>query len=244
MAENLSVTLPRHVAIILDGNRRWAKQKGLPISEGHRKVAMEVIEHLADFAIRKGIQYLTLWAFSTENWHRSEEEVSTLMTLFREGFAKSTAQLHKKGVRIITIGDLSRFADDIQQGINKRVEETKNNTQLVVIFALNYGGRNEILRASKKMLHQARKENWSEDQIEKITEEAIEQQLDTAQTMAVPDPDLLIRPGGEQRLSGFMPWQTTYTELYFTPTLMPDFDDTEFQKALDEYARRNRRFGH
>ncbi len=219
------MVIPKHVAIIMDGNRRWAKQRGLAIIKGHRKVAEEMIERLADFAIAKGISYLTLWAFSTENWERPKEEVAGVMDLFRETFATSADRLHKKGVRVAVIGQLDRFPKDIQEGVAHWVEETKNNQQLTVTFALNYGGRDEIRRA--------------------VAEGGVgfEQHLDTTAKISLPDPDLLIRPGGEKRLSGFLTWQSVYTELYFTDVLMPDFDEAEFMKALEDFAARQRRFG-
>jgi len=224
MAETKSL-IPKHVAIIMDGNRRWARQHGLSVIKGHRKVAEEMIERLADFAIIKGINHLTLWAFSTENWQRSQEEVTGIMDLFRETFATSAERLHKKEVRVAVIGDLSRFPKDIQNGVNFWIKETKNNKKLIVTFALNYGGRDEIQRAVK------------------IGQENFEQFLDTKKMIDLPDPDLLIRPGGEKRLSGFLTWQTVYSELYFTDVLMPDFDEQEFDKALKDYGLRQRRFG-
>jgi len=224
MAET-KVTIPKHVAIIMDGNRRWARQNGLAIIKGHRKVAEEMIERLADFAILKGIVYMTLWAFSTENWQRPEDEVDGIMDLFRETFSTSAEKLHKKGVRVAVIGDLSRFPKDIRDGVNFWIKETENNQKLIVTFALNYGGRDEIKRAVQ------------------IGGRDFEQFLDTQKMIALPDPDLLIRPGGEKRLSGFLTWQTVYSELYFTDVLMPDFDEKEFAKALEDYAQRQRRFG-
>jgi undecaprenyl diphosphate synthase len=221
----LKPTIPKHVAIIMDGNRRWAKRNGLAIIKGHRKVAEEMIERLADFAISQGINYLTLWAFSTENWQRPAEEVAGVMELFRETFRTSAERLHEKQVRVAAIGDLSRFPTDIQEGVEFWVKETAKNQKLTVTFALNYGGRDEIKRAVL------------------AGEADFEKHLDTKKMITLPDPDLLIRPGGEQRLSGFLTWQSVYTELYFTDVLMPDFDEKEFAKALAEYARRQRRFG-
>ncbi len=220
-----NLNIPQHVAIIMDGNRRWARQRGLFVVKGHRKVAEETIEKLADFALSKGIKYLTLWAFSTENWQRPKEELDGIMDLFRETFATSAAKLHDKGVRVASIGDLSRFPNDVREGIEHWVNETKNNQQLIVTFALNYGGRDEIVRAVK-----AGGEKFADF-------------LDTKRMLDLPDPDLLIRPGGEKRLSGFLIWQSVYSELYFTDVLMPDFDDREFDKALLDYAQRQRRFG-
>lgn len=224
MAET-KLIIPKHVAIIMDGNRRWARQNGLAIIKGHRKVAEEMIERLADFAILKGIAYMTLWAFSTENWQRPEEEVDGIMDLFRETFSTSAEKLHKKGVRVAVIGDLSRFPKDIRDGVNFWIKETEDNHKLIVTFALNYGGRDEIQRAVRD------------------GGQNFEQFLDTKKIIALPDPDLLIRPGGEKRLSGFLTWQTVYSELYFTDVLMPDFDEKEFAKALEDYAQRQRRFG-
>ncbi len=218
-------TIPTHVAIIMDGNRRWARRNGLAIIKGHRKVAEEMIERLADFCILKGIKYLTLWAFSTENWQRPEEEVSGIMDLFRETFATSAERLHKKGVRVAIIGNLSRFPKDIQDGVNFWLNETEKNQELTVTFALNYGGRDELIRAVRQ----------GGANFEKF--------LDTKKLVDLPDPDLLIRPGGEKRLSGFLTWQSVYSELYFTDVLMPDFDEAEFNKALEDYASRQRRFG-
>jgi len=224
MSETKSL-IPNHVAIIMDGNRRWARQHGMAIIKGHRKVAEEMIERLADFAISQKIGYLTLWAFSTENWQRSKDELDGIMDLFRETFATSAKKLHKKGVRVAVIGDMNRFPKDIQEGVDFWVKETKNNRNLIVTFALNYGGRDDIKRAVR------------------IGGENFEDFLDTKKIINLPDPDLLIRPGGEKRLSGFLTWQTVYSELYFTDVLMPDFDEKEFSKALEEYAKRQRRFG-
>lgn len=217
--------IPNHVAIIMDGNRRWARQHGMAVVKGHRKVAEEMIERLADFAITSKISYLTLWAFSTENWQRPADEVTGIMNLFRETFSTSAERLHKKGVRVAVIGDLSRFPKDIQDGVEFWIKETENNEKLIVTFALNYGGRDEIIRAVKE------------------GGENFENFLDTKKMIALPDPDLLIRPGGEKRLSGFLTWQTVYSELYFTDVLMPDFDEKEFALALVDYAQRQRRFG-
>ena len=220
-----NLNIPQHVAIIMDGNRRWARQRGLFAIKGHRKVAEEIIEKLADFSLNKGIKYLTLWAFSTENWQRPQEELDGIMDLFRETFSTSAKKLHNKGVRVASIGDLSRFPKDIREGIEHWLIETKNNHKLTVTFALNYGGRDEIQRAVE-----AGGVNFIKF-------------LDTQRDLHLPDPDLIIRPGGEKRLSGFLIWQSVYSELYFTDVLMPDFDEREFAKALDDYAQRQRRFG-
>jgi undecaprenyl diphosphate synthase len=221
--------LPRHVAIIMDGNRRWARKRGLAIIKGHRKVADELIEELADHCIEKGIKYLTLWAFSTENWKRDKAEVELMMNLFREMLEKNIDQLHQKGIRISTIGNLSRFDQDIRTKIEQGIEKTKQNKNLTLTFALNYGGRDDLLRAVNNLSDEA-----------EITQELIDQNLDTSD---LPDPDFIIRPGGEKRLSGFLLWQSEYSELYFSDILMPDFGAKELEKALIDYQDRQRRFG-
>lgn len=220
---------PQHIAIIMDGNRRWARAQGLKIIQGHRKVARELIEELADVCLAEKIPYLTLWAFSTENWKRDKQEVNYLMDLFREMLTENIDRLHQKKIKINTIGDLSRFPQDIQAKAKQGVAKTKHNQALTLTFALNYGGRNEIIRAIKKI-----------DKPSKITEEKLNKLLDTHD---LPDPDLIIRPGGERRFSGFMLWQSEYSELYFTDVLMPDFNSEEFKKALENFTERQRRFG-
>jgi len=230
--------IPQHVAIIMDGNRRWARKQGLSIIKGHRKTAEETIEKLADYAISVGIQFLTLWAFSTENWQRDSKELEGIMGLFRETFSTAAERLHKKGVRVHTIGDLGRFPQDIREGVEHWKKETLNNKKLVVTFALNYGGRDEIIRAVKRLIVQEK--NLTEKE---IVPELLEKYLDTKFELDLPDPDLIIRPGGEQRLSGYLPWQGVYSELYFCSTLMPDFNEKEFAKALSEFDSRQRRFG-
>jgi undecaprenyl diphosphate synthase len=228
--------VPKHVAIIMDGNRRWAKQQGLQLLQGHQKVARELIERLARHAIARKISLLTLWAFSTENWQRETEEVNGLMELFREAFQMNASKLHEAGVRLAVIGDLTKFPSDIQQGVSEWLKKTANNTALTVVFALNYGGRDELVRGVKKIVSQG-------TAAAEVTEQVVVQALDTAQFGALANVDLLIRPGGEQRLSGFLPWQSTYAELYFTPVLMPDFTEVEFDQALAEFQQRQRRFG-
>jgi undecaprenyl diphosphate synthase len=230
--------IPQHVAIIMDGNRRWARKQGLSIIKGHRKTAEETIERLADYAVEVGIKFLTLWAFSTENWHREQTEVEGIMNLFRETFSTAAERLHKKGIRVHTIGDLSLFPQDIREGVEHWKSETAKNKKLVVTFALNYGGRDEIIRAINRLMA---KEKSLKNQL--ITADIFEKYLDTKQIVDLPDPELIIRPGGEQRLSGYLPWQSVYSELYFCETLMPAFDEKEFAKALNEFAQRQRRFG-
>jgi undecaprenyl diphosphate synthase len=216
--------LPKHIAIIMDGNRRWAKARHLPIVAGHQRVVEGRVEELIDHAGHLGIPYLTFWAFSTENWERPENEVKGIMGLFRLALEKYAERMIKKGARLRVIGDMNKFDQDIREGMEKFIKVSANNTKINVTFALNYGGRDEIRRA---ILAADKKEDF-------------EKYLDT---VGMPDPDLIIRTGGEQRLSGFMLWQSEYSELYFTQTLMPDFDTKAFDEALAEYGRRERRRG-
>lgn len=230
---SIAPVIPQHIAIVMDGNRRWAREHGLELIKGHRVVAQQVIEQLVDRCVELGVSYLTLWAFSTENWRRDPQEVSGLMTLFRESFGTSSSRLHDKGVKIQTIGDMSKFPADIQENTQKWIDVTSKNTKITVTFALNYGGRDEILRAVNQW-------HVHHSQTEKMTEKILSESIDTA---GMPDPDLIIRPGGEQRLSGFLTWQSVYAELYFTKILMPDFGPAELDKAIAEYQSRQRRFG-
>lgn len=223
--------LPKHVAVIMDGNRRWAKAKGLSAVGGHTHVVDHVMESIIQHAGDVGVEYLTLWAFSTENWNRDPIELSGIMELFRRGVMEKLGALVERGARLRFIGDLTKFSKDLQAGMNKAVEASKNNTGINVTFALNYGGRDEILRAVNKLTSQ---------QTNKITIEELEKNLDTA---GMPEPDLIIRTGGEQRMSGFMMWQSEYSEFYFTQTLMPDFNSEKFDEAIEEYEKRQRRFG-
>ncbi len=239
--------LPQHIAIIMDGNRRWARENKLQMIAGHRKAAEDRIDELVDYCIKKEIPYLTLWAFSTENWNRPKNEVKGIMNLLREALETSLKKLHEKGVKFNTIGELSRFDQDIQDQLEFWKKETKNNTAITVTFALNYGGRDEIVRAVKKLLKEKAGQGKAaelkaelKEVAAEISEPEIEKFLDTSN---LPDPDLIIRPGREKRLSGFLTWQNVYSELYFSDVLMPDFGAEELEKALDEFARRKRRFG-
>ncbi|MBD3250607.1 MAG: di-trans,poly-cis-decaprenylcistransferase [Candidatus Pacebacteria bacterium] len=239
--DRFSTTIPQHVCIIMDGNRRWARKNKLQVFKGHEKVAFEMMDRLIDRSIKRGVKYLTLWAFSTENWKRSQKEVGALLSIFRQMFERDIQELHQKGVRFNTIGDMSRFPEDIQQNMSKMKQESQQNKTITVTFALNYGGHDELLRAIRQMTAELEKEAHSSDiSLEKITKEKLEQYLDTTD---LPDPDFIIRTGGEQRLSGFMSWQSAYAELYFPQVLMPDFDEVEFDKALIEFDSRQRRFG-
>lgn len=221
--------IPTHIAIIMDGNRRWAKEQGLPPLSGHQRVADEILEPLVEHAALRGVKYITFWAFSTENWKRNAAEVEGIMRIFRHVIQNRWARLHEKGVRVRVIGDLSKFPRDIQDSLVKVIDQTKENTKITAVFALNYGGRNEILRAMKSVAH-----------ISELTEESFSQLLDTK---GIPDPDLIIRTSGEQRLSGFLPWQGVYSELCFPLFHMPDFTSERLDEAIEEYSRRTRRFG-
>lgn len=225
--------LPKHLAIIMDGNRRWARAKGLPVVAGHRKVVEERVEELIEHAAELKIPYITFWAFSTENWGREQTEVGGIMKLFKWALMHRAKRLTDKGAKVKMIGDLAKFPEDIRNGFEKLVTDSKNNKRITVTFALNYGGRDEIIRAVNKIYDLSFK-------IYDLNKDNFGNFLDTA---GVPDPDLIIRTGGEQRLSGFMLWQSEYAELYFTEKLMPDFDSKALDEALAEYARRERRRG-
>lgn len=220
---------PQHIAIIMDGNRRWARKLGLPVLSGHQKVADEVLEPLVEHAAKCGVRFITFWAFSTENWQREKSEVEGIMRIFRHVIGKRWQRLHEKGVRVRVIGDMSKFAPDIQDSLRKVIEQTKDNKKITAIFALNYGGRDEIVRAIHKL-----------DRTKTIKESDLAAVLDTA---GIPDPELIIRTGGEQRLSGFLLWQSEYSELYFPSFYMPEFTPEKLDEAIEEYASRQRRFG-
>ncbi|MDP1722412.1 MAG: polyprenyl diphosphate synthase [Candidatus Gottesmanbacteria bacterium] len=228
--------IPTHIAVIMDGNRRWARVHGLPILEGHRKVANDVLEPLIEHAATRGVKYMTFWAFSTENWNRAETEVRGIMMIFRHVIKKRWARLHEKGVRIRVIGDLAKFPADIQKSLNDVIEQTTNNTTITAVFALNYGGRDEILRAIETW----RANPKSQIPISKLTQEEFSNFLDSK---GIPDPELIIRTGGEQRLSGFLLWQSEYSELYFPTWFMPEFTPEKLDEAIGEYQQRKRRFG-
>lgn len=228
--------IPAHIAIIMDGNGRWAKKKGLPRTLGHR-AGVEALREVVRTASDIGVQYLTLFAFSTENWKRPEQEVSALMKLLIEFLKKEVSELHKNNVRINTIGDIYRFPVSVQDEINKSKSLTKNNTGLWVNIALNYGSRDEITRAVKKLSKDVLDNKLH---INEINEDTISKYLDTEN---IPDPDLLIRTSGEYRFSNFLLWQCAYTELLFTDTYWPDFDGEHLLKAILDFQNRQRRFG-
>ena len=227
-----NLIIPKHIAIILDGNGRWAKKRLLPRAMGH-KAGCETLEKIVEDCARLGVSYLTVYGFSTENWKRSEEEVSALMNLFRLYMKKLMEVANNNNVLVKMIGDKSKFAADIIEGIDKLVDSTKNNTGMVFTFAVNYGSRDEIKRAISNIISDNIK-------AEDISEELISSYLDTAGT---PDPDLLIRTSGEFRISNYLLWQIAYSEIYITDTLWPDFNKNELIKAIENYNQRERRFG-
>lgn len=228
--------IPKHIAIIMDGNGRWAKMRKKMRATGHRQ-GVEALRAVLEKADDLGINHLTVYAFSTENWARPKAEIKALMLLLLEYIKSESKALDKKNVRITTIGDLTSFEEKIQQEITKAKELTKNNTGLNFNIALNYGGRDEIRRALEGIIEQERRGNREGLA---VTEEEIEKHLDTRD---LPDPDLLIRTSGEMRLSNYLLWQLAYTELVFTETLWPDFTGEDLEKAIKEYQNRDRRFG-
>ena len=228
--------IPTHVAIILDGNGRWAKSKGMPRNYGHTQGAKNV-EIICEEAWKMGIKYLTVYAFSTENWSRPKSEVDALMKLLRNYMKNCIKTAHKNHMRVRVIGDKSRLDEDIQQRIRELEEETKDNDGLNFQIAINYGSRDEMLRAMNRMAADAREGRLAETP---ITEEVFASYLDTRE---IPDPDLLIRTSGEQRISNFLLWQIAYSELYFCEVPWPDFSKEELEKAIADYNRRDRRFG-
>jgi undecaprenyl diphosphate synthase len=237
MDQNKDLTPPTHIAIVCDGNRRWARSKNLPAFMGHKAAVDKIMEPLIEHAADRGVQYLTFWIFSTENWDRDKDEVEGLMNLFRMFFDIKVRLLNKKGVRFKMIGDITGFAPDIQERIKKGVADTAHNTRITVTLAMNYGGRDELIRATKKIAEQVQADQLSP---ESISEEVISGHLDTAGT---PDPDFVIRTSGEQRLSGYLLWQLEYAELYFPEWTFPEFTPEKLDEALEEFQKRQRRFG-
>jgi undecaprenyl diphosphate synthase len=227
---------PKHIAVIMDGNGRWAKQRGLPRIAGHRK-GVERVRELVNACGESRIEYLTLFAFSSENWRRPKAEVKLLMELFMTALEQEVSRLHKNNVRFRVIGDIVRFGEKIVAKIEQVQALTVNNTALTLTIAANYGGRWDIAQACTAL---ARKAVSGEMDLDAITAEHLEPYLSM---YGSPEPDLFIRTGGEQRVSNFLLWQLAYTELYFTPTLWPDFDRAEIESALASYTKRQRRFG-
>ncbi len=231
-----NMVLPKHVAVILDGNGRWAKKHGVPRAMGH-KAGCETLERMVEEAARMGLEYFTVYGFSTENWKRSEEEVGALMQLFRHYMAKIVKIANENNVRVKMIGDKRRFAPDIIEGIDNMVGQTKNNTGMTFVVAINYGGRDEMVRAARRLVEDYRENGRAVDEID---EAEFASYLDTA---GMPDPDLMIRTSGELRLSNYLLWQLAYSELYITDCLWPDFSKEELEKAIAAYNKRERRFG-
>ena len=234
------MNLPNHIAIILDGNGRWAKRRGRPRSYGHI-VGTDTLEKMCKYIADLGVRYLTVYAFSTENWKRAEEEVRTLMNLFRKYLKRIEKSAHKRHMKVRIIGDKSGLPQDIQDRIAILESVTADYDRMDFQIALNYGGRDEILRAVTRLANDARNGLLDEQLAAgKLEESLLDSYLDTA---GIPAPDLLIRTGGEQRISNFLLWQMAYTEYYFTDLAWPDFDEEALQKAIDYYNGRDRRFG-
>jgi undecaprenyl diphosphate synthase len=240
MDKNKSIperNIPHHVAIIMDGNGRWAKSRGLPRTAGHRK-GVEVVRNIVESAKDLGINTLTLFGFSSENWNRPQDEINDLMKMLRTYLRSETAELHKTGVRLRVIGDRQAFDADIVTLIENAERLTAENDKLNLVMALGYGGRQDILHAAQLIADHAYREN------RKLTKEEIETLFPQfLMTAGIPDPDLMIRTSGEQRISNFLIWQCAYTEFVFTDILWPDFTKDDLKKSLDEYAKRDRRFG-
>lgn len=228
---------PKHIAIILDGNRRWAKSRGLKPTEGH-KAGAKAVRNIAKYAYDCGLQYLTVYAFSTENWKRDASEVTLLMKLLDKFTSDLLVSDEKREIRIKVYGDITALDKKLQDKILKLEEKTKNNNKMVFGICLNYGGRDEIVRSVKEICDDVLAGKISKDDINADT---ISSHL---YTKDIPDPDLVIRTSNEYRLSNFLPWQSTYSELYFPKDVMwPDFDEKQFDNAIEEYIKRNRRFG-
>lgn len=231
--------IPQHLAIIMDGNGRWAKARNLPRSYGH-KVAVENLNKIVKEASDIGIKYLTLYAFSTENWNRPPEEVNTLMKLLAEYLKSQLNELHRNNVIVKTIGDISKLPDICIKVLEESIEKTRNNEGMILNLALNYGGRDEILTALKNIFENYDKGNISRDDIKNMDADGFNRYL---YTKDCPDPDIIIRTSGEQRLSNFMLWQCAYSEFWYTDVMWPDFSKEDLHKAIKDYQLRNRRFG-
>jgi len=229
-----NINLPKHIAIIMDGNRRWAKKRNLPIKMGH-KTGAESLRKIVDYSIKLGIEYLTVYAFSTENWKRSEDEVKDLMSLLREYLDKIEKDNEDKNVKIKILGDINRLDSDIREKIIKLEDKTKDNTGLVFNIALNYGGRDEIIHAVLGITRDLMNKN-----IEEVTEEMFGKYLYSG---LIPDPDIILRTAGEKRLSNFLLWQCAYSEFIYTDILWPDFAEKDLDSAISEFNNRKRNFG-
>ena len=228
--------IPTHIAIIMDGNRRWARERKMPIKLGHKNGA-DNLEKIAKYANKIGIKYLTVFAFSTENWKRSEEEVSALMALLKTYIDDFSKRANLENIKINVIGDLTKLSGDLQKSIANCTKRTENNTGLTLNIAFNYGGRDEIVKATREIAEEVKIGKISTNE---ISEEMIQSHLYTAN---MPDPDLLIRTSGEIRTSGFLLWQLSYTEFLFVEKYWPEFSEEDLDEAILEYQKRNRKFG-
>ncbi len=230
------MNVPEHIAIILDGNGRWAKAKGMPRTYGHT-IGAKNVETISRVAYNMGVKYLTMYAFSTENWSRPDDEVSALMKLLSEYIKTCMRTAKKDNLRVRFIGDRSRLDSSLQEAIIKLEEYSSQFTGLTLTIAINYGSRDEMIRATRQIAEEVEKGTIAPSA---ITEDVFSSYLDTAD---IPDPDLMIRTSGEQRLSNYLLWQLAYAEFYFTPVPWPEFNEAELKKAIEEYNKRNRRFG-
>ncbi len=228
--------MPRHIGIIMDGNRRWAKAKNLPIKLGHKEGA-ETLKKVVRYGNKIGLEYITVYAFSTENWRRGEEEVSALMFLLENYLNDFAKEADTENIVIRVIGDISKFSESLQTSIKNTINRTKDNTGIVLNIALNYGGRDELINAIKNISNEVKS---GELNLDEITEKIVSEHLYTKE---IPDPDLIIRTSGELRLSGFLTWQSVYSELLFLDKLWPDFKEEDLENAIDEYSKRKRNFG-
>ena len=228
--------MPKHIAIIMDGNRRWAKAKGLPVALGHKQGA-QTLEKIVRHANKIGLEYITVYAFSTENWKRAVDEVNALMILLQNYIDKYSKIADSENIKVQFLGNLEVFNDKMKKGISDCIERTKNNTGVTFNIALNYGGRDEILNAVKKIAKDVKEGDIS---IEDISEQTIS---DALYTKGMPDPDLLIRTSGEMRTSNFLPWQIVYSEFLFVDKNWPDFNEQDLENAIIEYQKRTRKFG-
>ncbi|ASF47890.1 polyprenyl diphosphate synthase [Methylovulum psychrotolerans] len=234
---NFSAATPRHIAIIMDGNGRWAQKRFMPRAFGHQ-AGVKTVRKMVEYCARNKIEVLSLFAFSSENWRRPQDEVSMLMNLFLATLQSEINKLDRNNIRLRFIGDRSQFSDSLQKKMAEGETQTQNNTALTLVIAANYGGRWDMCQACQQVLD---KMAAGELPPQAITEQLLNQHLSTA---GLPEPDLFIRTGGEQRVSNFMLWQLAYTEMYFTPTLWPDFDEAALEAAVVSFTGRQRRFGH
>ncbi len=236
LKDNTNIFVPKHIAIIMDGNGRWAKKRGLPRNAGH-KAGAETFRRIASHCNDIGVKYLTVYAFSTENWKRTEEEVAGIMFLLEKYLTEALADMEKNRIRFKLFGDISRLSPKLQKLMHDTMERSKDYNEVQVNFCINYGGRDEIVRAAKAFAADVVAGRCSADS---LTEVDFDNYLDSA---GVPDPELVIRPSGEQRTSNFLPWQSAYSEYVFMDVLWPDFSAEDLDKAIVEFNRRNRRFG-